>query len=50
MSITNGCENFWSLLKRALEGADRFVLRLRGIVNKRLIHKAIIGSEVPETC
>lgn len=75
---TNGCENFWSLLKRAIKGtyvsiepfhlfryldeqafrfnerigndAERFVLGLNGILNKRLTYKALIGSELPQTC
>ena len=75
---TNGCENFWSLLKRALKGtyvsvepfhlfryldeqafrfnerkltdAARFVLGLRGILNKRLTYVALTGSELPQTC
>jgi transposase-like protein len=75
---TNGLENFWSLLKRALKGtyvsvqpfhlfryldeqafrfneragndAARFALALFGIVHKRLTYKALIGSELPETC
>jgi hypothetical protein len=75
---TNGMENFWSLLKRAIKGtyvsvepfhlfryldeqsfrfnerigtdAERFVLGLKGIVNRRLTYKALIGSELPQTC
>ena len=75
---TNVCENFWSLLKRALKStyvsvepfhlfryldeqafrfnerggtdASRFLLALVGIVHKRLTYKALIGTEVPETC
>lgn len=75
---TNGCENFWSLLKRALKGtyvsvqpfhlfryldeqsfrfneragsdASRFLLALVGVVHKRLTYKALIGSELPQTC
>jgi transposase-like protein len=75
---TNGCENFWSLLKRAIKGtyvsiepfhlfryldeqafrfnerggndASRFLLALVGIVHKRLTYKALIGSELPQTC
>ncbi|HET7694191.1 MAG TPA: IS1595 family transposase, partial [Vicinamibacterales bacterium] len=75
---TNGCENFWSLLKRAIKGtyvsvepfhlfryldeqafrfnerslndAGRFFLGLAGIVNRRLTYKALIGSELPQTC
>ena len=75
---TNGMENFWSLLKRAIKGtyvsiepfhlfryldeqafrfnersmndAQRFVLALKGIINKRLTYKALIGSELPQTC
>jgi transposase-like protein len=75
---TNGCENFWSLLKRALHGTyvsvqpfhlfryldeqafrfnerslndpARFLLALAGIVHKRLTYKALIGSELPQTC
>jgi len=75
---TNGCENFWSLLKRALNGTyvsvepfhlfryldeqafrfnerslndpARFVLALAGILHKRLTYKALIGSELPQTC
>lgn len=75
---TNGLENFWSLLKRAIKGtyvsvepfhlfryldeqsyrfnnrkdsdAERFVGALKGIINKRLTFKALIGSELPETC
>ena len=75
---TNGLENFWSLLKRAIKGTyvsiepfhlfryldeqafrfneregddhGRFVLALKGIINKRLTYKALIGSELPQTC
>ncbi len=75
---TNGCENFWSLLKRAIKGtyvsvepfhlfryldeqafrfnerslddAGRFFLGLAGVVNRRLTYKALIGSELPQTC
>jgi transposase-like protein len=75
---TNGLENFWSLLKRALRGtyvsvepfhlfryldeqafrfnerggndAARFFMALFGILNRRLTYKALIGSELPETC
>ena len=75
---TNGLENFWSLLKRAIKGtyvsvepfhlfryldeqafrfnnrkmndAERFVYALKGIINKRLTYKALIGSELPQTC
>jgi transposase-like protein len=75
---TNGCENFWSLLKRAIRGTyvsvepfhlfryldeqvfrfnnrkdvdgGRFMLGLSQIVNKRLTYKALIGSELPQTC
>jgi transposase-like protein len=75
---TNGLENFWSLLKRALKGtyvsvqpfhlfryldeqsfrfnerrgndAERFVLGLKGILDKRLTYKVLIGSGVPQTC
>ena len=75
---TNGVENFWSLLKRAIKGtyvsvepfhlfryldeqafrfneralddAGRFFLGLAGVVNRRLTYKALIGSELPETC
>jgi transposase-like protein len=75
---TNGCENFWSLLKRAIKGtyvsiepfhlfryldeqcfrfnerklddAGRFLLALVGVCNKRLTYKALIGSELPQTC
>src|SRR5438874_778868 len=75
---TNGCENFWSLLKRALKGtyvsiepfhlfryldeqafrfnnrvmndAERFACALKGIIDKRLTYKALIGSELPQTC
>jgi transposase-like protein len=75
---TNGCENFWSLLKRSIKGtyvsvepfhlfryldeqafrfnerggndASRFFLALAGIVNRRLTYKALIGSELPQTC
>ena len=75
---TNGCENFWSLLKRAIKGtyvsiepfhlfryldeqsfrfnerslndAERFILGLKGIINKRLTYKALTGSELPQTC
>ena len=75
---TNGCENFWSLLKRAIKGTyvsiepfhlfryldeqcfrfnerggndqSRFLLALVGVVNKRLTYKALIGSELPQTC
>jgi transposase-like protein len=75
---TNGCENFWSLLKRAIKGtyvsiepfhlfryldeqsfrfnerrgddAERFVLGLKGIMNKRLTYVALTGSELPQTC
>jgi transposase-like protein len=75
---TNGCENFWSLLKRAIKGtyvsiepfhlfryldeqsfrfnerhgndAERFVLGLKGIINKRLTYSALTGAELAETC
>jgi transposase-like protein len=75
---TNGMENFWSLLKRAIKGtyvsvepfhlfryldeqafrfnnravtdAVRFAVALTGVLNKRLTYKALIGSEVPQTC
>ncbi|OFW06622.1 MAG: hypothetical protein A3H96_13245 [Acidobacteria bacterium RIFCSPLOWO2_02_FULL_67_36] len=75
---TNGCENFWSLLKRAIKGTyvsvepfhlfryldeqafrfnerggtdqSRFILALFGILRKRLTYKALIGSELPQTC
>ena len=75
---TNGLENFWSLLKRALKGtyvsvepfhlfryldeqafrfnnrdindAKRFVLALKGILDKRLTYRALTGSELPQTC
>jgi transposase-like protein len=75
---TNGVENFWSLLKRAIKGtyvsvepfhlfryldeqafrfnersgtdATRFITALVGIVGKRLTYKALIGSELPQTC
>jgi transposase-like protein len=75
---TNGMENFWSLLKRAIKGtyvsiepfhlfryldeqsfrfnerglndAQRFVLGLKGIINKRLTYVALTGSELPQTC
>jgi hypothetical protein len=75
---TNGLENFWSLLKRALKGtyvsvepfhlfryldeqafrfnhrkgtdAMRFVLALKGILNKRLTYAVLTGSELPQTC
>lgn len=75
---TNGCENFWSLLKRAIRGtyvsiepfhlfryldeecfrfnkrdgddASRFVQALKGIINRRLTYKVLIGSELPQTC
>lgn len=75
---TNGLENFWSLLKRAIKGTyvsvepfhlfryldeqafrfnehegddtDRFGEALSGIMHKRLTYKALIGSEVPQTC
>jgi transposase-like protein len=75
---TNGCENFWSLLKRAIRGtyvsvepfhlfryldeqsfrfnersgddASRFVLGLKGILNKRLTYSALTGAELAETC
>jgi transposase-like protein len=75
---TNGLENFWSLLKRALKGtyvsvepfhlfryldeqafrfnnrkgndAMRFALALKGVLNRRLTYKALIGSELPQTC
>ena len=72
---TNGMENFWSLLKRAIKGtyvsiepfhlfryldeqsfrfnerslddAARFVLGLKGIVNKRLTYDGLTGKELP---
>jgi transposase-like protein len=75
---TNGMENFWSLLKRAIKGtyvsvepfhlfryldeqafrfnnrkgtdAMRFILALKGIINKRLTYSALTGSELPQTC
>ena len=75
---TNGLENFWSLLKRAIKGTyvsvepfhlfryldeqayrfnnragndgARFFSALFGICNKRLTYKALIGSELPQTC
>jgi transposase-like protein len=75
---TNGMENFWSLLKRAIKGTyvsiepfhlfryldeqafrfnnrdnndhGRFVLALKGILNKRLTYTALTGSELPQTC
>jgi len=75
---TNGLENFWSLLKRAIKGtyisiepfhlfryldeqsfrfnnrkmsaAERFVLAIGGIINKRLPYTALTGSELPQTC
>jgi hypothetical protein len=75
---TNGCENFWSLLKRAIRGtyvsvepfhlfryldeqyfrfnerhgddAYRFAAALKGIIDRRLTYKALIGSELPQTC
>lgn len=75
---TNGCENFWRLLKRAIRGTcvsiepfhlfryldeqvfrfnnrkdndgGRFMLGLSQIGNKRLTYKALVGSELPQTC
>ncbi len=75
---TNGCENFWSLLKRSIKGTyvsiepfhlfryldeqsfrfherkgndvERFLLGLKGIINKRLTYVALTGSELPQTC
>lgn len=75
---TNGLENFWSLLKRAIKGTyvsiepfhlfryldeqafrfnqredvdgGRFKNAIKGIVDRRLTYKALIGSDVPETC
>lgn len=75
---TNGLENFWSLLKRSIQGTyvsvepfhlfryldeqafrfnkrkdndgGRFINVLRNIVGKRLTYKALIGSDLPQTC
>jgi transposase-like protein len=75
---TNGLENFWSLLKRAIKGTyvsiepfhlfryldeqafrfnerkdddgGRFEKAIKSVVGRRLTYKALIGSELPETC
>jgi transposase-like protein len=75
---TNGMENFWSLLKRAIKGTyvsiepfhlfryldeqafrfnergdndgGRFAKAIKAVVGRRLTYKALIGSELPETC
>jgi transposase-like protein len=75
---TNGCENFWSLLKRAIRGTyvsvepfhlfryldeqsfrfnergdndgGRFSKAIKSVVGRRLTYKALIGSELPQTC
>ena len=75
---TNGLENFWSLLKRAIKGtyvsvepfhlfryldeqsfrfneragddASRFVVALKGILNKRLTYKVLTGHGDLQTC
>jgi len=75
---TNGLENFWSLLKRAIKGTyvsvepfhlfryldeevfrfnnrgdndgGRFINVLRSVRGKRLTYRALIGSELPQTC
>lgn len=75
---TNGMENFWSLLKRAIRGTyvsiepfhlfryldeecfrfnerhddddGRFQKAIRTTVGRRLTYKALIGSELPQTC
>jgi transposase-like protein len=35
---------------RVMNDAERFVLALRGIMDKRLTYTALTGSELPETC
>ena len=75
---TNGFENFWSLLKRAIKGTyvsiepfhlfryldeqafrfnerddndgGRFANAIKGVVGRRVTYKALIGSELPQTC
>jgi hypothetical protein len=60
----HNCENFWSLLKRAIRGTDvsvepfhlfmndaeRFAIALTGIINKRLTYTNLTGSRLPQTC
>jgi len=36
--------------ERGGDDQSRFLLALFGIVNKRLTYKALIGSELPQTC
>jgi transposase-like protein len=36
--------------ERSMKDAGRFFLALAGIVNRRLTYKALIGSELPQTC
>jgi transposase-like protein len=36
--------------ERGLNDAQRFVLGLKGIINKRLTYVALTGSELPQTC
>jgi len=45
---TNGCENFWSLTKRMLNGTyvsvEPFHLAVRGIVGKRIMYDQLTGK------
>ena len=36
--------------ERSGNDASRFVLALKGILNKRLTYAALTGSELPQTC
>ena len=36
--------------ERGGNDAERFILALKGIINRRLTYKALIGSELPQTC
>jgi hypothetical protein len=33
-----------------MNDAERFVIGLKGVLNRRLTYKALIGSELPQTC
>jgi transposase-like protein len=35
---------------RTMNDAERFVIGLKGVLNRRLTYKALIGSELPQTC
>jgi hypothetical protein len=36
--------------ERKANDAERFVMGLKGIINKRLTYVALTGSELPQTC